>query len=279
MTTADYLDATAAPLVLALDTSAKLTGIALTRGEAPLLRFEAQLEDTRSSRLWSILDFLLAECGLKIGDIRLFAVCRGPGGFTGLRVGLTAVKGFAAALAKPIVGVTSLEAYAAAVAPFAASFGDRAGQGVAETTAAPLICVVNNAYKGEVYWQRFSLDLAGLPVAETAPAVSVLEDALARLLLNRPENNFKDRFAELPEERSLLITGDAALANQAQIHERLVASGLSAHQWQVIGGQQFLACYIARIAYFRYKADSTIAAQAVTACYVRGADIKIKQQG
>jgi tRNA threonylcarbamoyladenosine biosynthesis protein TsaB len=52
-----------------------------------------------------------------IHEVDLFAVCAGPGGFTGLRVGLAAMKGLAAAAQKPIVAVTSLEALAFSAGP------------------------------------------------------------------------------------------------------------------------------------------------------------------
>ena len=91
------------PVILALDTSSKSTSIAISRGGELILNFGALLDDNRSAGLWRIIDFLLAETGLKIEEIDLFAVCVGPGGFTGLRVGMTATKGFAMAMGKPIV--------------------------------------------------------------------------------------------------------------------------------------------------------------------------------
>ena len=59
------------------------------------------------------LDFLLSELALKLKDFDLFAVTAGPGSFTGLRVGLTAVKGWAEVYRKPVAAVSGLEAVAA----------------------------------------------------------------------------------------------------------------------------------------------------------------------
>ncbi len=59
------------------------------------------------------LDFLLGELSLNPREFDLFAVAAGPGSFTGLRVGLTAVKGWAEVYGKPIAAISGLEAIAA----------------------------------------------------------------------------------------------------------------------------------------------------------------------
>jgi len=120
------------------------------------------VDQTRSEKLWAEIDTLLAEVGHTIQDVDVFSVCRGPGGFTGLRVGMAAVKGFAAAMNKPIAGVTSLEAAAHSAE------GDKA-------------YALVNAYKGEVYSQLFSFDDERMPVAENEPLVSSIEHVLDRV--------------------------------------------------------------------------------------------------
>ena len=70
-------------------------------------------EETYSSRMFRQLEFLLAELELSLDAFDLFAVNSGPGSFTGLRVGLTAAKGWAEVYGKPAVGVSGLEAVAA----------------------------------------------------------------------------------------------------------------------------------------------------------------------
>jgi tRNA threonylcarbamoyladenosine biosynthesis protein TsaB len=66
-----------------------------------------------SSRMFRELEFLLKELALRMEDFDLFAVVAGPGSFTGLRVGLAAVKGWAEVYRKPIAAVSALEAVAA----------------------------------------------------------------------------------------------------------------------------------------------------------------------
>jgi tRNA threonylcarbamoyladenosine biosynthesis protein TsaB len=120
-------------------------------------------DEKRSERLWTEIQSILAHVRLSISDVDVFAVCVGPGGFTGLRVGMAAVKGLAAATNKPIVGVTSLEAAAFAAQP------------------ATSVCALVNAYKGEVYSQLFSFDRDCVPVPQNEPVVSSLELALKRV--------------------------------------------------------------------------------------------------
>ena len=65
-----------------------------------------------SSRMFRELEFLLSELSLRMDEFDLFSVAVGPGSFTGLRVGLAAVKGWAEVYAKPIAAVSALEAVA-----------------------------------------------------------------------------------------------------------------------------------------------------------------------
>ena len=156
------------PVILALDTSSKTTSLVITRGARVLATYKADFDETRSERLWIEIQALLDSCGLTIHEVDLFAVCAGPGGFTGLRVGLAAMKGLAAAAQKPIVGVTSLEALAFSAGP------------------APAVCAMLTAYKGDLYSQLFSFDSDGVPIPANAPIVSSLDEALARLYDLRP---------------------------------------------------------------------------------------------
>jgi tRNA threonylcarbamoyladenosine biosynthesis protein TsaB len=153
---------TSAPLILAIDTSSKSTSLAFARGATLLRSITTPVDQTRSEKLWAEIDTLLAEAEHTVQDVDVFSVCRGPGGFTGLRVGMAAMKGFAAAMNKPIAGVTSLEAAAHSAE------GDRA-------------YALVNAYKGEVYSQLFSFDHERMPVAENEPLVSNVEDSLDRV--------------------------------------------------------------------------------------------------
>jgi len=81
------------------------------------------------------LEFLLRELSLRMDDFDLFTVAAGPGSFTGLRVGLTAVKGWAEVYGKPIAAVSTLEAVAQQ-----------------SHMAANRFCAVLDARRGQIYF-------------------------------------------------------------------------------------------------------------------------------
>jgi tRNA threonylcarbamoyladenosine biosynthesis protein TsaB len=100
-------------LILSIDTSGKNGSVALARGDAEIFRLIAisPVEGgTFSAQLIPQIARILSENNLKKSDIDAFAAATGPGSFTGLRIGLTAVKGLAEILHKPIAAVSVLEA-------------------------------------------------------------------------------------------------------------------------------------------------------------------------
>ena len=97
-------------LTLSLDTSSPFGSLAILRGDSLLGVVSTHSEENYSSRMFRHLEFLLHDLSLKLGDFDLFSVAAGPGSFTGLRVGLTAAKGWAEVFRKPVVGVSALEA-------------------------------------------------------------------------------------------------------------------------------------------------------------------------
>ena len=100
-------------LILAIDTSGKNGSVALARGDAEKFELIATSPvegGTFSAQLIPQIGRLLSENNFKKGDIDAFAAATGPGSFTGLRIGLTAVKGLAEILRKPIAAVSVLEA-------------------------------------------------------------------------------------------------------------------------------------------------------------------------
>ena len=102
-------------LVLAIDTSGKSGGITLAEGDAQSFRAIESSSipgGTFSAQLVPELASLLHKHGFKPQDIGGFAAVSGPGSFTGLRVGLSAIKGFSEALQKPVAVVSLLEALA-----------------------------------------------------------------------------------------------------------------------------------------------------------------------
>lgn len=92
---------------LAIDTSAEyLTVIACGEGKAEIL-FERDCAMRHSERLMGAVDEALSRARLSARDCDFFCAVTGPGSFTGIRIGISAAKGFCAALGKPALGITS----------------------------------------------------------------------------------------------------------------------------------------------------------------------------
>jgi len=99
--------------ILAIETSTMLGGIAIMDDLSGLIaEVRLNVKSTHSERLMTEIDHVLKQAELKISDIDVFAIAIGPGSFTGLRIGLSTVKGFSYATGKPIVSVPTLEALA-----------------------------------------------------------------------------------------------------------------------------------------------------------------------
>lgn len=96
-------------LVLAIDTALTACSVAIVRdGETLLARVEPMARG-QAERLAPMVRDAMAHCGLVFKELDLIAVTRGPGAFTGLRIGLAFARGLALALGKPCVGLSTLE--------------------------------------------------------------------------------------------------------------------------------------------------------------------------
>jgi tRNA threonylcarbamoyladenosine biosynthesis protein TsaB len=98
--------------ILALDTTSELGGVAVRSGGRTVAEVAVHAPDGFAHVLFPVIEQVLTEAGIRLQDIDCFAAASGPGSFTGVRVGLSAVKGLAAALGKPAVGVSNLKALA-----------------------------------------------------------------------------------------------------------------------------------------------------------------------
>ena len=98
--------------ILALETTAKAASCAVLREGAPLATAWQATGLTHSRTLMPMVEDMLKNSELTLADMDAIAVAAGPGSFTGLRIGIAAVKGLAWAGDKPCVGVSTLEAMA-----------------------------------------------------------------------------------------------------------------------------------------------------------------------
>ena len=141
--------------VLALDTSTESCSVALLLDGEVRLRAEIT-ERGHAELVLPMVDALLAEAGLALGDLDGIAFGRGPGAFTGLRIAAGVVQGLAFGADLKVAPVSSLAAVAAQVP--------------APPGAVVLVC--NDARMGEVYWGVFRLEADGIVCALGPESVS-----------------------------------------------------------------------------------------------------------
>ncbi|MBT9282435.1 MAG: tRNA (adenosine(37)-N6)-threonylcarbamoyltransferase complex dimerization subunit type 1 TsaB [Hydrogenibacillus schlegelii] len=104
-------------LTLAFDTSALPLSVALVDGEHILAEWTAAARLNHAEALYPALQALFDRAGVAKRSVQSIVVARGPGSYTGVRIGVTAAKALAYALGVPLTGVSSLAALALAVPP------------------------------------------------------------------------------------------------------------------------------------------------------------------
>lgn len=126
--------------ILAIDTSATVASAALCEDDEPIAVYSQKSGLTHSQTMLPMIRDLLRNAGATIDDIDMMAVSAGPGSFTGVRIGISTVKGLAFGKNKICIGVSTLEAMAWSIAPFCTD---------------ALICPVMDARRGQLYTAVF----------------------------------------------------------------------------------------------------------------------------
>ena len=134
---------------LGIDSASAEAAVALLAGGELLAERRWTVETNHSRELLAGVDAALREAGAARGELAAIAVAAGPGGYTGLRVGLAAAQGMALALGVPLAGVSRLEA---------AAFPHLGG-------GAPVVAV-HEAGGGRLAWAAY----AAAPGADAPPA-------------------------------------------------------------------------------------------------------------
>lgn len=99
-------------LILGIETSTKICSVAISSGEKLLALEEEGGEYSHSEKLTVFIQKVLAKAKLELNDIDAIAVSKGPGSYTGLRIGVSVAKGLCYALNKPLIAVDTLQAMA-----------------------------------------------------------------------------------------------------------------------------------------------------------------------
>jgi tRNA threonylcarbamoyladenosine biosynthesis protein TsaB len=98
--------------ILAIETSTMMGGVAIMDQTGLIAEYCLNIKATHSERLMRTIDQVLKDSGLELKDLDGYAVSIGPGSFTGLRIGVSTVKGLALTTKKPIAAIPTLDALA-----------------------------------------------------------------------------------------------------------------------------------------------------------------------
>lgn len=180
--------------ILGLDTATLCGSIGIIDDDKVVAEYALHREETLSARLLPAIQTLLAEARLDLHEIDGIAVSLGPGSFTGLRVGLSAVKGLALATQKPAAGIPTLDALAYNL-PFTPY----------------QICPLLDARKGQIYTALYKNRAGGF--LEQVTPYQVLSPAAL--------------IEAIPHEETVFL-GDGVKVCQELITQRLAAKALFA---------------------------------------------------
>ena len=191
--------------ILSIETSTMLGGVAIIDEAAGLIaETRLNVKTTHSERLMTAVNNTLAQSELTLSDIDVFAVAAGPGSFTGLRIGLSTVKGLSYATGRPVVTVPTLDA-------FAWNF---------PCSAYPL-CLMLDARKSEVYaalykWEQNSF-------STVLECISIRPEALLKtlkgsvLFAGEGVLVYKEKIIEMMRERAVIAPMDKMVPSPANI--------------------------------------------------------------
>jgi len=166
-------------LLLSIDTSTRGCSVAL-HGDAGLLAdYELYTDRSSSAMLTTLISSTVEHAGYTLQDLDAVAIAKGPGSYTGLRVGVSTAKGLCYALDKPLIAINTLEAMALQVKPF--------------FTKDFLFCPMIDARRMEVYASVFD---AENNIIEPTKAVILQEDSFEDLLKSNKVVFFGDGAAK-----------------------------------------------------------------------------------
>lgn len=173
--------------ILGIETSTRTGGVAVLNENGLVCHYMLSIEVTHSERLMPAVDRVLRDAGISIDDIGGFAVSVGPGSFTGLRVGISTVKGLGFATGRPVAAVPTLKALAWNL----------------YYSAYP-VCPLQDAKKGQVYAAMYRYEGSSL--------IQTMKETVISL---------KDLFKKI--QGTVVFTGEAVRLYRAEIEDALSA--------------------------------------------------------
>jgi len=151
--------------ILAIDTATEACSVALLNDESTDALFELCPRE-HTQRILPMVQQVLANHQLNLNQLDALAFGRGPGSFTGVRIGIGIAQGLGLGADLPLIGVSTLATMA---------------QGAWRQTGATRVLAAIDARMGEVYWAEYQRDEQGNCLGESSEAVLKPEAAMARM--------------------------------------------------------------------------------------------------
>lgn len=190
--------------ILGIETSTRTGSVAVVSEDSVIAQYSLNIEVTHSERLMSTVDRVLKDTGLVIADIDGYAVAIGPGSFTGLRIGLAAVKGLALVTGRPVAAVPTLKALA----------------GNLPYSAYP-VCPMLDARKKEVYAATYRFEGADMAqiMAEAVLSLSLLSERISgkTLFTGEASHLFREDIEKIFGDRALFAPVSSILPSAATV--------------------------------------------------------------
>lgn len=221
--------------ILAIETSGRIGSLCLAEGEKIFSELPLDTEITHTERLLPAIDTVLKQAGWGLADLGGLALAIGPGSFTGLRIGLATLKGFAQVHDLPIVGVSSLQVLA---------------HNACESNTP--VAALMDARRGQVY----------------AAAYAFKNGAIQKVLLDEEAVDPLPLAHALKKFAPCLLLGDGAKLYEKIFREEL-GDGL---QFGDAEAMRLHARWVARLAWPRLKKGEGKNWQAMVPNYIRKSD-------
>ena len=210
------------PLILNIETATRVCSVALGAEGQLLGCRETANAKSHATHLTILIEELLTKCGRKLADIDAFAVSKGPGSYTGLRIGTSTAKGLCYALDKPFIAIDTLQSMANAVLDCREKPG--------------LLCPMLDARRMEVYCAMYDGELQ-----EKFPVSAVVVD--------------QDTFSDILGKQDVLFFGDGAAKCQTELGANSAATfkldyQLSASSMVRLSEASYVAGKFEDVAYF-----------------------------
>ena len=191
--------------ILAVETTGEMCSVAIHLDQKNFIELNYLEKHIHSQKLINMVDSVLSQADVKLENIKAIAVSMGPGSFTGLRIGLAAVKGLAFGSSLGIIPVPTFDAYALQISE--ASPRDN------------VFNLITNASIDDVYWAKYKFGKGGV---ETISPLELIDKDELRNKLNSNETNY----------------GNAIVSEIELLNTQLRASNVA--KWAYLFGSELL---------------------------------------